>query len=193
MSKKDDIYHSVLIVSASEKFDQIVKRSLAGYITVDTKKSAALARRCILERYYDLVVINSPLPDETGEDFAMFVTENCNASVLMVIPQDVLEETLMHVTDNGVLLIPKPTPPGRIDKGVRYLLAIQNKMHLLENKARQAEEKLEEMRMVNKVKFLLIEKKHMTEDEAHRYIGKLAMDNGISRGSAARSILDEME
>ena len=193
MSKKDDFYHSILIVSASEQFDQIVKKSLAGFTTIDIRKSASLARQCILERYYDIVVINSPLPDETGEDFAIFVTERCSASVLLVTPQDVFEDALNRVTDNGVLIVPKPSPRGRIDKAVRYLLAVQNKIHALEKKTQAAEEKLEEMRTVNKAKFLLVEKKHMTEDEAHRFIGKTAMDNGISRGRAARKIIDEEE
>ncbi|MCR4740347.1 MAG: ANTAR domain-containing protein [Lachnospiraceae bacterium] len=193
MSKKDDIYHSILIVSSSEQFVLLVKRSLAGFVTIDIRKNAVLARRCILERYYDIVVIDSPLPDENGEEFAIDVTEKSSASVLLVTPRDGFEDSLSTVTDHGVLVVPKPAPRGRIDKAVRYLIAIQDKIHMLETKARRAEEKLEEMRLVNKVKFLLIEKEHMTEDEAHRYIGKLAMDNGISRGSAARSILDEME
>ena len=193
MSKKDDFYHSILIVSASEQFDQIVKKSLAGFTTIDIRKSTSLARRCILERYYDIVVINSPLPDETGEDFAIFVTERCNASVLLVTPQDVFEDALNRVTDNGVLIVPKPSPRGRIDKAIRYLVAVQDKIHLIEQKARTAEEKMEEMRTVNKAKFILVEKKHMTEDDAHRLIGKMAMDNGVSRGRAARMIIDEEE
>ena len=48
------------------------------------------------------------------------------------------------------------------------------------------------MRVVNKAKLVLINKKKMSEDEAHRYIGKLAMDNGISRGRAAERILDDL-
>ena len=193
MSKRDDFYHSILIVSASEQFDLLVKKSLAGFTTIDIRKSASMARRCILERYYDIVVINSPLPDETGEDFAIFVTEKCNASVLMVTPQDVYEDALSRVTDFGVLIVPKPSPRGRIDKAIRYLVAVQDKIHTVEKKAQAAEEKLEEMRTVSKAKFILVEKKHMTEDEAHRLIGKMAMDNGISRGRAARMILDEEE
>ena len=62
-----------------------------------------------------------------------------------------------------------------------------------EKKIQKAEEKLEELKIVNQAKFLLIEKKHMTEDEAHRYIGKQAMDGGISRGRAAQRILDDLE
>ena len=54
-----------------------------------------------------------------------------------------------------------------------------------------AEEKAEEQRIIDRAKFYLIEKKQMTEDEAHRYIGKQSMDSGISRRRIAERILDD--
>lgn len=193
MPGKDDRYHSVLIVSALEQFDSFIRRSLPAYSMVDVRRSAALARRSILERYYDLVVINAPLPDETGEEFAIDVTEKCSASVLLVTPQDRFEDALVRVTDHGVLVMPKPSPRGRIDKSVRFLVAVQSRMHKLEEKAITLEEKMEELRLVSKAKVLLVEKKKMTEDEAHRLIGKQAMDQGISRRRAAQRLLDDLE
>ncbi|MCR4840459.1 MAG: ANTAR domain-containing protein [Lachnospiraceae bacterium] len=193
MPQSKDIYHSVLIVSASESFDQLIKKSLTGFVTCESKRSVASARMSLLERYYDLIVINSPLPDETGEVFAIDAAEKSNASVLLVVSQDIYEETLQRVTDYGIIAMPKPSPKGRMDKIIRFLIALQNKMREQERKLRAAEEKIEELRMVDKAKFTLMEQKHMTEDEAHRYIGKQAMDNGVSRGRAARMILDELE
>ncbi len=191
MPKKDDIYHSILIVSASEQFNLIVKKSLSGFITTEIRKSAVLARRCFLERYFDIVVINGPLPDETGEELAIDAAEQSSASVLLVTPQAVFEEMLANVTDHGVLVVPKPVPRGRIHQAIRFLAAIQNRIHIQERKTQAAEEKLEELRLITRAKFFLIEKKQMTEDEAHRFIGKQAMDQGISRGKAAGRILEE--
>ena len=192
MPKHDDTVHSALIVSASEQFETLIKRSLMDVITVESRKSGAMARRYVLERYYDLVIINAPLPDESGEELALDIVEQCDASVLMVVPQDIFEDVLDRVTEQGIMVMPKPSPKGRIDKSVRFLVATQNKMYRLEAKVARAEEKLEEMRVVNKAKLVLINKKKMSEDEAHRYIGKLAMDNGISRGRAAERILDDL-
>ncbi len=192
MPKHDDTVHSALIVSAAEQFETLIKRSLMDVITVESRKSGAMARRYVLERYYDLVIINAPLPDESGEELALDIVEQCDASVLMVVPQDIFEDVLERVTEQGVMVMPKPSPKGRIDKSVRFLVATQNKMHKLEAKVAKAEEKMEEMRVVNKAKLLLINKKKMSEDEAHRYIGKMAMDNGISRGRAAERILDDL-
>jgi len=195
MSKRDEIRHSVLIVSTSEKFDSIVRRSLSPrkFASVEFKNNSGLARRCILERYYDLVIINAPLPEERGEDLAIDIKEKCNASVLLVVPQEIFGDMSEMVTDYGILIIPKPVPRGQIDKAIRFLAATQDKVHSLERKLQTAQEKMDELRMVNKAKFLLIEKKHMTEDEAHRMIGKQAMDHGLSRGSIARRIVEDLK
>ena len=192
MAKYDDVQHSVLIVSASESFDSQARKVLQGFLLSDFRKRCSVARRCVLERYYDLIIINAPLPDETGEQFAMDITEQCQASVLLVVPSEVYEDVLDHVTDSGVLVISKPIPPGRLDKAVRFLLAVRNRLHALEKKVRTVEEKMEEIRTVNKAKFLLVEKKGMTEDEAHRQIGRQAMNAGVSRKRAALKILEEL-
>lgn len=192
MPKTETVRHSVLIVSASEQFVVLAKKSLVGFITIDVKKSVAPARRCLLEKSYDLVVINMPLPDETGETFALDCADRGNASVMLVVPQDVCEDVLERVTDRGIFVLPKPAPRGRLDKAIRFLVATQNRMHKLEKKTLSVEEKMEEIRLVSKAKLILVEKKHMTEDEAHRYIGKEAMDHGVSRKKIAESILAEL-
>lgn len=191
MPQKSDSIHSILIVSESERFQTIVKKSLAGFLTIDVRKSASHARRCILERYYNLVVIDSPCSDEIGDALAIDIAENSHTSVLVVTPQELCEDVMERVTDYGVLVMPKPFENGQMDKAIRYLIAQQDRMLMLEKKYISLEEKMEELRLVSKAKILLVEKKQMTEDEAHRFIGKQAMNRGISRRKIAEEILDD--
>ena len=51
------------------------------------------------------------------------------------------------------------------------------------------QEKMEEIRLVNRAKWLLIEELKMTEQEAHRYIEKQAMDRCVTRRAVAEQIL----
>ena len=193
MPKNEDIRHSVLIVSAFEQFDAVVRKTMKGCHMVESGKSAAMARRYILERYYDLVVINTPLPDERGEELALDIVRECNASVLLVAPADALEDMQERTTDYGILVLTKPLPIGQLSKAIRFLFAIQNRIHTLEKKIGILEERIEDGKIVNKAKFLLMEKKRMAEDEAHRFIGKQAMDQGISRRKAAEKIMEDLE
>ena len=192
MSKREDKHRSILVVSSSEQFNTSIKKSLDGFVTIDIRKSVAMARRCTIERHYNLIVINAPLPDETGEEFAIDVAESGNSSVLIVVSQDGYDDVLERVTDFGILAISKPLHPGILDKAVRFLVAMQNRMHQLEKKSMTIEEKMEEIRIVSKAKLVLVEKRHVSEDEAHRFIGRQAMNNGVSRRRVAEKILQEL-
>ena len=194
MPKDEFIQHSVLIVSSSEQFDAIVKRSLPKktFPSVESRKSASLARRSFLERYYDLVIINAPLPDENGLEISLDIIDTSNASVLLVVSKESYDDMTERVTDYGVLVLAKPFHWRQIDKAIRFLTAIQNKRHHLEKKMRGLQDKMEDLRTVAKAKCMLIEKKQMTEEQAHRFIGKTAMDHGISRKRAAIRIMDDL-
>ena len=102
MPRDKDIQHSILIVSSSDRFALLVKRSLKNYITIDTAKSSSLARRYILEKDYALVVIDSPLPDETGEDLALDITERRDASVMLVAPEEISGFVMENAADHGI-------------------------------------------------------------------------------------------
>ncbi|MCR4610717.1 MAG: ANTAR domain-containing protein [Lachnospiraceae bacterium] len=191
MSGKQDMYYSILIVSSSDRFNSLIKKYLHGFTTIDIKKSAAVARRNILERYYDIIVIHAPLQDESGIELAFDASEKCNASILFVTPTEVYDDVLENVTDKGILSITKDMIDTRLDQAIRYLVAAQARVHRLEQKNLNLEEKVKEARVVGKAKGILISKKGMSEDEAHRYIGKQAMDNGVSRKRIAEDIIDE--
>ena len=192
MPKKDDIQQSILVVSASEQFNAHVKGAKVSYITFDVVKSVALARRRLLEREYDLVVINAPLSDEVGEEFALDAAERGGSCVLVAVPRDVYEEMADYVIDRGILVIPKPVDAAVVDRSLRFLAAMRAKMRGFEKKASAALEKAEEVRIVSKAKLVLMETKHMTEEEAHKYIGRQAMNNGVSRRRVAEAILDDL-
>jgi len=193
MLRDKDIQHSILIVSSSDRFALLVKKSLKNYITIDIAKSSSFARRYILEKDYSLVVIDSPLPDETGEDLALDITERRDASVMLIAPEEISGFVMENAADHGILVIRKPAPAGQIDKAIRFLSAVQNKIARLKQETRKAEEKLEESRAVNRAKLLLVEKKGFTEESAHKFIGKQAMNRRVSRKRIAQRIIEDLD
>ena len=51
------------------------------------------------------------------------------------------------------------------------------------------DEKIEELRLVNRAKWLLIECLHMTEPDAHRYITRQAMEQRTGKREIAENII----
>ena len=50
-----------------------------------------------------------------------------------------------------------------------------------------------EIRLVNRAKWLLIERQGLSEQEAHRFIEKQAMDRCVSRRVIAQQIIDRCQ
>ena len=72
---------------------------------------------------------------------------------------------------------------------VGILLSAREKLRKTEKKTLSIEEKMEEIRIVNRAKWILIRELKLDEPEAHRYIEKQAMDRCISKRIVAEEII----
>ena len=70
-----------------------------------------------------------------------------------------------------------------------WMRSARERLRRSEKKTLTLEEKMEEIRLVNRAKWLLISELKMTEPNAHRYIEKQAMDRCISRRQVAEEII----
>ncbi|MBP5313669.1 MAG: ANTAR domain-containing protein, partial [Eggerthellaceae bacterium] len=65
----------------------------------------------------------------------------------------------------------------------------KERLRTLEKKTMSVEEKMEEIRIINRAKWLLISELKMDEPQAHRYIEKQAMNRCISKKEVAEEIV----
>ena len=183
--------YSVLIVSASEKFNDaaIALLPMTDYYPVTQAGSVSAARRRLLERAYDIVIVNAPLPDDFGMRLAIDVCASSDAGVLLLVKNELYHEMYAKTVEYGVMTLSKPTSAALISQALRGLCATRERMRRMEEKQKTVEEKMEEMRLVNRAKWLLIECLRMTEPDAHRYIEKQSMDLRISKREVAERII----
>ena len=183
----------ILVVSSSDKMNSFMSRVLPEYITGDVviKSSASAARRELLTRDYDLIIVNIPLTDETATNLAIDLSLDRGAMVMLISPADKYEDVYDRVAEYGIPVLCKPVNARTISRSVRLLAAIREKYRKTEQKAQTLEEKMDEIRIVNRAKLILIERDHISEDDAHRLIGKQAMDRGgVSRRVIAEDIIN---
>ena len=96
-------------------------------------------------------------------------------------------------TEAGVLLVDKPVIPQVFQQSVQLAAATHNRLMTLNRENEQLLRKLDEIRLVDRAKCLLIEHERLTEAEAHRTIEKQAMDQRLPRARVAQLILDRYE
>lgn len=74
-------------------------------------------------------------------------------------------------------------------QSIRLLCGTRERLRRMEKKTASVEEKIEEIRLVNRAKWILIDELKMTETDAHRYIEKQAMDRCVTRRKIAEGII----
>lgn len=187
--------YGVLVVSSSEKFNSTMKTLLpmTDYWPLDFAGSVSEARRRMLETEYDLVLINAPLPDDFGTRLATSICNETGLGVLLFVKAAMHDDVCSKVTEYGVLTVSKPAPLQVVRQSLSVLCATRERLRRMEARQASVEEKIEEIRLVNRAKWLLIERLGMTEAEAHRYMEKQAMDQRVSKRGLAEIIIKTYE
>ena len=183
--------YSVLIVTASDSFTEKIMPLLpvTDYWPVTTAHSNSEARRRIVETAFDIVLINAPLPDDFGMRLAIDICTGSGAGVLLLVRNDQFDDIYARVVSYGVLTLSKPTGMQMVAQNLRILCATRERMRRMEEKQTAVEEKIDEIRLVNRAKWLLIECLGMTEPEAHRYIENQSMDRRVSKREVAQAVI----
>lgn len=182
---------AVLVVSSSEKFNTALLPFLpaARYAPVVCVGSVCAARQMLTERSFDMVLINAPLPDEFGARFALDVSTDSDAGVLLFVRSEQYTEVQCKVEGQSIFVLSKPTGPQLLSQTLALLSAARERFRRVQQQAETLSEKMEEMRLCNRAKWLLVDRLKMTEPDAHRYIEKTAMDRCVTRRSVAESII----
>ena len=190
MPFKEYVY-SVLLVSSSETLNHSFMAMLPpkNYFPVDIVHSINHASRKIAERAYDLVIINTPLPDDFGIKFAIDICDNKHTVAALLVRNDLYDDIYHKVLEHGVLTLRKPTSTTILNQALDWMRIIKHRLAKLEKKTLSLEDKMAEIRIINRAKWALIASCQMTEADAHRYIEKQAMDQCCTRREIAERII----
>ena len=190
MSLKERVY-SVLVVSASEKLNIVLSDLLpeSHYQPVRNVSSVSAGKRAFGERSYDFVIVNSPLPDDVGIRFAIDTAGSAGTVVLLLVRAELHDDVRDKVVEHGVYTLAKPLSRPILSLALDWMATNRERLRKLEKKTLSVEEKMEEIRLVNRAKWLLISELKMDEPQAHRYIEKQAMDRCIPKRVVAEEII----
>lgn len=183
--------YSVLLVSAAPSVTDALKPLLRETFSAQLRVAAdvSAAKRLFAEQVYDMVVVNSPLPDDAGLRFAVDAGSGGGTVVLLLARAELLDELSDRLSPHGVFTLPKPASRTLLQTAFRWLAAARERLRSTEKHTLTLEEKMAEIRVVNRAKWLLIERQGMDEPTAHRYIEKQAMDRCLTRRAVAEELL----
>ena len=183
--------HSVLVVSKDSKISSLISVMLTSplfELTLCTDFNEA--RRKVNERNYNIIIVDS---GESGDyDFAVDISDTQSTILLMVQPE-YFDQISYRVEGYGILTITKPFDSFYFYNMMKIAIAVQYKMQVLNSQTVKLKEKMDEIRLVNRAKMLLMQTQNMTEQEAHHYMEKEAMNRCIKRTVLAEEIIKMYE
>lgn len=183
--------YSVLVASAMDNFNSALSPLLseAACSPVHMAASISAAKRILAERSFDFVIVNSPLPDDPGVRFAIDACTAKGTVVLLLVKSDSYISVNDKVVVHGVFTLPRPISRQSLLLALSWMTSARERLRKIEKKTLSIEEKMEEIRLVNRAKWLLISELKMEEPQAHRYIEKQAMDLCVSKRQVAEEII----
>lgn len=190
MSLKERVY-SVLLVSASEKFRDSLLPLLPepACSPVVTAASVGSAERKRNQRDFDFVLVDSPLPDDAGIRFAIDCCRSGGTVAVIFAAAALYDQVNARAAEHGVFVLPRPIPRDAVLRGLNWMTAARERLRLYEKKVQPLEEKMEEIRLVNRAKWLLIGELKMSEPDAHHYINHQAMNRCVPKRTVAEEII----
>ncbi|MCL2196826.1 MAG: ANTAR domain-containing protein [Treponema sp.] len=135
---------SVLIVTTSVKSVSLFSEAFAAASINQIKvaASASEAQKILLEKKYDIVIVDAPLSDEGGENLARSIAAS-----------------------------------------------VKGKLRQLQDENAKLKQKIEDIRIIDRAKCMLISYLSLSEQESHRFIEKQAMDLRTTKRVIAEGIL----
>ncbi len=176
---------------ATDFYRDFLKQHELKQITVTT--NPAEVRRIISTEDVDICIIHAPFSNANGIDLAKDIAEKTAAQVILFVKAEFAEEVSEDVLPYGILTVERPINKQMFRNALTFSAVANERMRFAAQTIAKLEKRLKEQQTISRAKCVLIEQRHFTEEEAHKYIERHAMDERVSRMEIAQEIIDYYE
>ena len=182
---------SVLTVSADkELFGRIKGLLVSLYPDIDIRLALCCSDGCdaVLAAEYDLVVIDGSM-SSAAEGLALKAVRKTSAGCILLTGAEQADALADKLEDMGVLVLPKSADAALLRRAVKLIAASRSRIKGYVKENLKLHRRLDEIKAVNRAKLVLMQYLKFSEEQAHRYIEKQAMDLRMTRYEIAMKII----
>lgn len=192
--KLTDRIGAILVIAAKPRIQSSVRSALtAKYGRVLTAETVQEARRAVEREKIALMVIFSPLKDEEEIPRLFDMADRRGIAAGYIVGREIYGETAYRLEGRNVFVVAYPLQMDQVLQIVSFLYQVQKRFWLVLSEQERLQRQVQDVQIVCRVKCLLVEKREMTEEEAHHFIEQEAMNTGLSKREAALKILKELQ
>ena len=142
----------------------------------------------------DILILKLPLQEDPGiEQILNMAASNSRLQTILMVRRDAYEQTAFRCRNTQIFVLSLPVQAQILAETVRFMLAIRQGMAERDDEVMRLRKKLSEIGYITKAKCLLIQHRSMTEEEAHYYLERQAMDRCVGKKEIALEIIAAAE
>ena len=188
---------TILKVLVIDEFDadRLIEKSLSqhGYEVATLKLQALNLVDVVKTLMPDVVVLNLYTPDQTVLSMMRDINQHYSVPVVM-FAEDQQTETINQVIKAGVsAYIVDGLEPKRLKAILDIAIARFKEQQELKDELKKTKTQLEDRKLIDRAKAILIQSQGYTEDQAYHALRKLAMDRTVSIGEMAKNVISMAE
>lgn len=186
---------NALLISHSEQSAVSLSQLLEseGYTEISVCQTSLEAKELAKGEVFDLICVNAPLEKENGIELSKYFAGTTRSSVVIIVPQRNADYVNDALTEHGVLVIAKPVNKHLFHHFLQFTECFKMRMFRVIEENEKLKHMVADMKIINRAKFLLITCLNMSEDQAHRYLEKQAMDLRTSKLEVAKQVIRTYE
>lgn len=176
---------------AAEKIKLACQRS--GYLVGDICTSGNEAIRRVRAEASDILLINFEMPDMTGLEVATIIGDENLCSVVLFVSPTQRDFSVDIVADYDITLFVKPINAVALLSTLEVVLQNRRRIRKLETELSKLKRGMEDRKLIEKAKGILMKRKSISEGEAYRRIQKMSMDSRVAMRDIANKIIELAE
>ena len=163
-----------------------------GYDVVDAVCCGREAVASARESAPDVVLLDVRMPDGTGTEAAAEIAAELPHVAIVLFTGDPSLTLSPDQTSPtaAVLYLPKPTPPAVLDSTLRLAVRRSRELRTAREDASTARRQLEERKLIERAKGILMRRTGSTEQEAYRILQRSSQDRSVSMADIARTVIE---
>ena len=182
----------VLVVDGTTERADALREGLerAGYTVAAALESPLELLHAVESTQPDVVVIHTDSPSRDVLEHIVVMSRDEPRPIVMFASDDAPEMIRNAVRSGVSAYVVDGLEPARVKAIVEVAVARFDEHQRLRGQLAQAEQKLEERKLVDRAKGLLMKSRGMAEAEAYEALRRMAMERGKRIGEVAQQVID---
>jgi AmiR/NasT family two-component response regulator len=164
-----------------------------GYLVSEVCTSGSEAIRRVRAEAPDILLIDFDMPDITGLEAATIVGDEDLCSVVLLVSPTQRDLSWDLVEDYDVTLCAKPISRMGLLSTLEVVLQNRRRYLRLERELSELKRGMEDRKLIERAKGILMKYKGIPEDEAYRRIQRMSMDSRVAMRDIAIRIIELAE